>query len=157
MKKSLFIAVAVGVMASLGSSQAAGLIGSQTFSGNTSGNKAFQSIQGTPLYQALMGLKQTSGGEGGTQVNLNLLNCIPEFLTIKGGNGFVVIPSSEFPKDGIIPVSMTHLLNGGGQVPTISHFQGFGECPSVPEPSSALASLAVLGFGGLLVRRYRKR
>jgi len=157
MKKLLLVAVAVGVIAGLGSAQAAGLIGSQTFGGNTSGSKAFQSIQGTPLYNALMGLKQTSGGEGGTQVNLNLLECIPEFLTIKGGNGFVVIPSSEFPEDGIIPVSMTRLLNREGQVPTISHFQGLGECPSVPEPSSALASLAVLGFGGLLVRRHRKR
>ncbi len=124
------------------------------FSGNTEGRWAYQNAGA--LKECLLGLDVlASGGSGGKSLDLSGLDCL-EYLVIKGGNGYVVLNYDQLSKiwgdNKLIDVAKTALRNGGRQVPDISHWAAYG-CKSVPEPSSALASLGALAFGAFMLRR----
>ena len=63
----------------------------ECFDGNSDGDKAWENLTGE-LADILPNLKPiASGGAGGTSFDLTKLDCIPDYLVIKGGNGYVVL------------------------------------------------------------------
>ncbi len=156
MKRIACLVAAIGLLAQVGTAHAVGV--GLSYSGNTEGAKAYENVP-DQLKDLLLGKSVTSsGGSGGTSLDLRGLKCLPEYLVIKGGPGYVVLGYAEYSsilKDGIVKVSDTCLLNPGGQVPTISHWEGRG-CKSVPEPTTALASMGVILVGALMSRRVKK-
>jgi len=120
----------------------------QCFEGNSSGDKAWANLTGD-LAGILPNLKPTAlGGAGGTSFDLTKLDCIPDYLVIKGGNGYVVLRAAELEGLEKIDISQTCLRNGGGNPPAISHWASYG-CEKVPEPASILAGLTALGMFAL--------
>jgi hypothetical protein len=158
MKKLLSLLLGGLALAQVADANAVGF--GNYYSGNSDGKKAYEKVGDSQLRDTLLSLKVTSYGEGGTQIDLSKLNSLPEYLVIKGGPGYVVLNCDEllkiWNKDKIVRVEDTTLLNGGGKVPTISHWAGLG-CKNVPEPSTAVASLGALVFGGVMLRRLRRR
>jgi len=150
------------MLALMASTQAGGLKGSkikslngettpillgQCFTGNTDGN-AWGNLTGD-LANILPNLTPTAtGGAGGTTFDLRQLRCIPDYLVIKGGNGYVVLTGAELAGRTTIDTSETCLVNGGGNPPAISHWASYG-CEKVPEPASILAGLTALGMFAL--------
>ncbi|MCL4181499.1 MAG: PEP-CTERM sorting domain-containing protein [Verrucomicrobia bacterium] len=172
MKKIAVVLLACGIAANVVAVNAAGignrgangsnnthanlapLVGS-FFGGNTEGRWAYKNAG--DLKDCLLGLDVlASGGSGGKSLDLSGLDCLPQYLVIKGGNGYVVLNydqlSSIWGDNKIVEVAKTALRNGGRQVPDISHWAALG-CKSVPEPSSVLASLGALAFGAFMLRR----
>jgi len=163
MKHLTLVLGAAGMLALMASTQAGGLKGSkikslndeptpvllgQCFSGNSSGDKAYENLTGD-LAGILPNLKPTAlGGAGGTSFDLTKLDCIPDYLVIKGGNGYVVLRAAELEGLEKIDISQTCLRNGGGNPPAISHWASYG-CEKVPEPASILAGLTALGMFAL--------
>ena len=156
MKKLAFLLVTVGMLAQLATVHAVGV--GTCYAGNSEGAKAYENLP-EPFKSMLLAKPITSGGgAGGQSLDLSGLECLPEYLIIKGGPGYVVLDYATYSgilKNGIVNVADTCLLNPGNQVPDISHWEGRG-CKSVPEPSTALASLGVLFAGAFMSRRFRK-
>lgn len=163
MKHLTLVLGAAGMLALMASTQAGGLKGSkikslndeptpvllgQCFSGNSSGDKAWENLTGE-LANILPNLTPSAtGGAGGTSFDLTQLRCIPDYLVIKGGNGYVVLTGAELAGRTSIDTSETCLVNGGGNPPAISHWASYG-CEKVPEPASILAGLTALGMFAL--------
>jgi len=143
MKRIAGLLIVLGLLSQVSNTQAAGLV----FGGNSRGDKAFAKVD-EPLKRTLLGLPVSYSGEkGGTVLDLSGLECLPEFLVIKGGPGYVVLTHDEIPANKIVDLATTMLRVGRGQqVPDISHWDGYGR-KCVPEPSSALAGLLALGLG----------
>jgi hypothetical protein len=147
---------AIGVLACIAPAQAVDL--GDCYSGNTEGDKAWANLDLTKYGDIPSMTASKSGGEAGSYLDLSDWDCLPTYLVIKGGPGYVVLGGDDLTKaleDGKVWVSETCLVNGGGNPPGISHWAAFG-CESVPEPSTVLASLSALAFGALMLRRRLK-
>jgi hypothetical protein len=163
MKHLTLVLGAVGMLALMAPTEAGGLKRSritslnseptpillgECFTGNSSGDKAYENLTGD-LANILPSMKPSAtGGAGGTTFDLTKLVCIPDYLVIKGGNGYVVLRAAELAGRTSIDTSETCLRNGGGNAPTISHWASYG-CEKVPEPASILAGLTALGMFAL--------
>jgi hypothetical protein len=165
---------AIGVLALITPAEAGGLKGGKVggisildaheglgdcYEGNTEGATAWANLD-LQKYGDLPDMTASkSGGESGDHLDLTTWDCIPTYLVIKGGNGYVVLAGSDLADalagDNKVWVSETCLVNGGGNAPAISHWAAYG-CESVPEPSTALASVSALVLGALMLRRRQK-